>query len=106
MWEEKKSKSIVIIVQNKKLFSIITVNRLKMEERNRGGKKRRNTGLPFGKENKKLLSITMCRNILMGGKKRRERRRVTDLSFGKENKKLLSITIFNPSWKKKDPSLF
>ena len=70
MWEEKKSKSIVIIVQNKKLFSIITVNRLKMEERNKGKKKRD-----------------------------------TNLSFGKKNKKLLSIIMFNPSGKKKDPSL-
>ena len=76
-----------------------------MEERNRGGEKRRDTGLPFGKENKILLSITTCTNIQMRGKKRRERRRVTDLCFGKENKKLLSITIFNPSGKKKDPSL-
>ena len=49
MWEEKKSKSIVIIVQNKKLFSIITVNRLKMEERNKGKKKKRHKSI-FWKE--------------------------------------------------------
>ena len=41
----------------------------------------------------------------MEEKKERKKRRDTDLFFGKENKKLLPITIFNPSGKKKDPSL-
>ena len=47
-------------MQNKKLFSATTVNRLKMSkwEGEREGKKRRDTGLSFGKENEKFLSIT------------------------------------------------
>ena len=67
------------------------MNHLKMEEK-KERKKRRDTDLFFGKENKKLLSIRTRRNIQVRGREegKKEEEKNPGLSFGKENKKVLS----------------